>query len=176
MARPAVSVRVVKDDRRDWDRLRDACRGLSREFVTVGLHSDAEPYERGQGQEANVAQIASFHEFGTATVPARPFMRTTSDGHREEYASMLDGLLEKVLFERMPPFQALSIVGLKVQADIRRTIREMTDPPLSPATIRRKKSSALLIDTGHMIQSIIYKVDDGTGRPSSGGPSGGGGQ
>ena len=49
-------------------------KGLS---ITVGVH-DAEGSASHQSTSATVADIASFHEFGTNRIPARSFLRAGS--------------------------------------------------------------------------------------------------
>ncbi|OCA57864.1 hypothetical protein AA93_07090 [Xylella fastidiosa subsp. pauca 11399] len=44
--------------------------------------------------------------------------------------------------------------------DVKATIRHADLAPLTPQTIQRKGSSAPLIDTGQMLQSITYEVRD----------------
>ena len=67
------------------------------------------------------------------------------------------------------PEQALGLLGAQATSDVRQTISEMTDPPLAQATIDRKGSSALLIDTGHMWQSLTWCVTVGGEGKGSGG-------
>ena len=52
-------------------------------------------------------------------------------------------------------------LGLRIQRDVQRTIRNLSDPPNSPITIHNKKSSNPLIDTGRLRQSVTYKVVKG---------------
>uniref|UniRef100_A0A6H1ZN28 Tail protein n=2 Tax=viral metagenome TaxID=1070528 RepID=A0A6H1ZN28_9ZZZZ len=183
----------VTDDRKEWDRVRELFRGISDAYVSVGLHSDAEPYERGQGAAANVAQIASFHEFGTARIPARPFFRPTIDGNRAKYADIIRKVTGKLLDGKMKLAQGLTLIGMQVQADVRQAIVDLKDPPLAESTLKAKARKARgtfaayarkaglkgkeaaadakrredeyvasganpLIDTGHMRQSVTYKV------------------
>lgn len=184
---------LVEDNRKKWDEAMRLYSGISDAHVTVGIHSDAKPYLRGQGDAANVAQIASFHEFGTSRMPQRAFFRPTLDGNRTVYNAMLAKVLSAILSGRMRLVQGLTLVGMKVQGDVRKAIVDLKLPPLAPSTIRRKIKKSMgtfrsyarkeglrgqeaeadaqrraqaysgaganpLVDTGHMMQSVTYRV------------------
>jgi len=166
--------RVVDNDK-EWRAFQKTMRGIGDAVCTVGLHSDAEPYERGQEAPATVAQVASFHEFGTEKMPARPFMRPTVDGNRAQYGALIDRMAKLVIDRKLAARKALGILGEKVSVDIKQAITDVTTPELAASTIASKKAKAgylgaakaqayvgsganPLIDTGHMRQSVTYKV------------------
>lgn len=165
----------ISDDDREWRKLVARMDGMRTAHVAVGLHSDAKPYERGQEEPANVAQIASFHEFGTDTIPARPFIGPTVDGKRDEYGRLMERVARLIVVGKLTPKRALALVGEQMSADIKAAIRALTDPPLAESTIAAKKRKAAylgaekaeayaagganpLIDTGHMLNSVTYAV------------------
>lgn len=96
-------------------------------------------------------------------IPMRSFIRSTVDSNKEEYARLAASLIKRILLGKMDKFMALSVMGQKIEADIKRTIVTMKHPPLAPATIRAKGSSSLLQDTGHLKNSIRYVVKDSDG-------------
>ncbi|MEY0908199.1 hypothetical protein AB7180_15570, partial [Providencia rettgeri] len=53
-----------------------------------------------------------------------------------------------------------AIVGEKLAGEVKRKIQAGINPPLDPKTVKRKKSSKPLIDTGNLLQSITYEVRD----------------
>lgn len=166
----------VKDDDRKWRRILKALREPGRDaHVSIGLHSDAAPYEHGQEEPATVAQVASFHEFGTSKMPARPFLGPTADVQRDAWGELLDRSFALVLKEKLTMRQAFSLVGERAAADVKQAITDVDSPPLAESTILAKyrKASYLgedvaadyaagganpLIDTGHMRASVTYKV------------------
>jgi hypothetical protein len=169
----------VQDIDHGWAAVQEMLRGISDAHVTVGLHSDAAPYEAGRGEAANVAQIASFHEFGQG-VPQRSFFRPTMDANRDKYFALQERICRLILDRKINLQKGLSLVGLKVVVDIKQAITDLTDPPLAESTIRRKadkgglkgtkrekymapKSAGgnagdPLVDTSHMRQSVTYDV------------------
>lgn len=177
------------DHHAEWDRVKRSLDGAGDAGVTVGLHSDAEPYEPGGGEAANVAQVASFHEFGDG-VPQRSFFRPTLDGNREKYGELLARTMRLVLDGKLTPKKGLELVGLQVAVDVKQAITDLDSPPLADSTIARKLAKSglkgqkaqsyaegganPLIDTGHMRQSVTYKVT--VGGVTSGPPSVPGGE
>jgi hypothetical protein len=161
-----------------WKRTLKALAGTKGAYFSVGLHSDAKPYESGQEGPATVAQIAGFHEFGSKDgehPPARPFLRPTIDGNREKYAVMLERVLGLVIDGKLTLKKALGLVGTQVATDVKQAITDVTSPPLAPSTLAHKAAKAAhvgkegvaayieaggnpLIDTGHMRHSVTYKV------------------
>jgi len=53
---------------------------------------------------------------------------------------------------------ALGLIGLMMEKSQKNMIKEITTPPLSAYTIRKKNSAKPLIETGQMWQSIRYKI------------------
>jgi len=112
-----------------------------------------------QGSALTVADVATFHEFGLG-VPPRSFIADYVD---EDESSI------KVRIEKIPPAvvkgadltQQLDRLGLWLTGQMKLRIRAGIEPPLSPATIRRKGSSKPLIDTGQLWSSITHEVVDG---------------
>ena len=50
------------------------------------------------------------------------------------------------------------MIGAKAAAIMKRTIRDFDDPPNAPATIKKKKSSNPLVDTGLLMQSVTWEL------------------
>lgn len=132
----------------------------------AGAHTGA---GGGTGGIDNV-RLAAIHEYGApkAGIPSRSFLRSTMDDNKEVYFGMLIKAADAILESRTTIANALSIVGMKAQADIQARIRSQTGfAPLQPATIARKRRLTragsegpvkALIDTGQMLASIAYKV------------------
>lgn len=56
--------------------------------------------------------------------------------------------------------QALELAGQYIEGEIKRKIGNGPFVPNSPATIKKKRSRKPLIDDGHMISSVRYKIGD----------------
>lgn len=167
--------RGVTDRDKGYRDLRRALGGLSKIRVVVGIRGKAGA-EKGSrtrkgadGSETttqdsiSLVGIAAVHEYGTddGHVPARPYLGPTIDNNRAKYTNELEDALGRVIDGDSDIDTELGLIGLRVVKDTQQTINTMTDPPLSARTIAEKGSSALLIDTGRLIQSIDSEVRHG---------------
>lgn len=132
--------------------------------VLVGLiGSDAEA-EHEKAPDFTVAAIGAIHEFGVdeppVKIPQRSWLRAPFDENRKKYEALLARLTRQMILggKGMTMEQALGIVGLAAEEDIRKAIRAKIPPPLKTATIRAKGSDVPLLDTGQLIQSITHLV------------------
>lgn len=107
-----------------------------------------------------VAAVAAYNEYGN---PARnrlprPFMRQTIERERDGWGKTLAAGL------RMNDYNAtagLGVLGEDIAGAIRETITQFDSPPLSPRTIARKGFAKPLVDTGTMLRSVSWELDDG---------------
>jgi len=137
--------------------------------LTVGVHEkDNEPYERGVGQEATTANIASFHEYGTEKMPARPWLGPVVQKNRDRYLDSIALVEQAFLMGKLSKnqrYMKLSLIGEKITSDVLNHIDQAKFAPLAESTImarrnRDKGSIKILQDTGQFIQSISYEVKD----------------
>lgn len=134
----------------------------SKPYVKVGVLESAGDKQTDIGTAAGltVAQVATFHEFGTERTPERPFIRTTMTEKEAELMAETKRLRDDVIFKGMSTFKALSLLGLKIQSAIKKKITEGDPawPALAQSTIDAKGSDKPLIDTGQLRNSIQYEV------------------
>lgn len=123
--------------------------------VKVGIMADAGSEKNG----ASLVEVAAYNEFGTQHIPARPFVRQTTDNNRGAWGRMAAQLEDRVA-HGMSPHQALEILGNKAEGDMKKTIGRGHFAPNAPNTIKQKGSSQPLIDTGRMRNSVSHKVED----------------
>lgn len=131
--------------------------------VKVGVQSKDKAVRRGKGgsirsTDQPLAVIAAVHEFGLASMPQRSFLRSAYD----ENLPMIDKMIQRVANGAvfgLGTNAALNQLGNVVQGMVQRKIVDGPFVPNSPATIKRKKSSKPLIDTGHLRQSIRYVIE-----------------
>jgi hypothetical protein len=143
---------VVLTDR-GWNRIRGQMRELSRSSVKVGLR--AGPANDG----VQIVDYAAMNEFGTETIPARPFMRHTADTQENNARAYVRRLVPALLEGRMAVDNVLEAVGQWYQAALKRTIRQAPSwaEPNAKATIAAKGSSAPLKDHGMLEGAIDYE-------------------
>lgn len=133
--------------------------------VKVGVQAKDKAVRRGKGgsirnTDQPLAVIAAVHEFGLGGMPQRSFLRSAYD----ENLPTIDKMIQRVANGAVFGFgtnAALNQLGNVVQGMIQRKIVDGPFKPNAPATIKRKKSSRPLIDTGHLRQSIRYVIEKG---------------
>ena len=123
--------------------------------VDVGI-IDAGKHPSG---DITVAGIGFAHEFGTAIIPERSFIRSTTQGRKKDIISLQKKLLKKISNGSMEVKTGLGLVGEFMSAAIKEKIVAINSPPNSPSTIAKKESSNPLIDTGQLKNSITYEVN-----------------
>lgn len=131
--------------------------------VKVGVQAKDKAVRRGKGgsirnTDQPLAVIAAIHEFGLSDMPQRSFLRSAYD----ENLPMIDKMIQRVANGAvfgLGTNAALNQLGNVVQGMVQRKIVDGPFVPNSPATIKRKKSSKPLIDTGHLRQSIRYVIE-----------------
>lgn len=142
-------------------------RAMKGKRVRVGVLNDAPKKEgtrtgkRGRQiqQAATLAEVAAAHEFGTATIPQRSFIRATVDLRAGEIRAMQEKLAGQVLSGAISPETALERLGIFTQGLIQARIAEGIAPELAPATVARKGSSKQLVDSGQLRSSITYQIE-----------------
>lgn len=127
-------------------------------FVKVGVLGAGPKNKPRESGPTNV-ELAIWHEYGTRTAPERPFLRSTMRANAAQYARFLGSNIHLVFQKKRTVVQLLNALGSKAAADVKNTIRRGIPPPNAPETVRRKKSSKPLIDTGQLLNSITWLVE-----------------
>ena len=148
-----VSVKVQRRGGKKLQRLlREAGKG-GVSGVKVGFFSTAK-YEDG----TPVAAVAAWNEFGTETIPERPFFRRALAEAERGVSNILAKGIEP---EKMVVDERLAgRVGAYVAGQVMESISALKEPPNAPETIARKGSTNPLIDTGMMRASVGWSVEE----------------
>lgn len=143
---------------RGGDKFRQRLTELAKQAATakvrVGIIEQAN-YDGSDGE--SVAQVAFWNEYGTATIPPRPFFRNTIAEHKDEWPKQAAEMLE---VNGGDVRQALADMGEGVKGQIVETIQAFREPPNAAATVKKKGFDKPLIDTGTLWRSIDYEVTD----------------
>ena len=121
----------------------------SQKAVYVGF--PAEFNEKVEGSDNfNLASLAAVLEFGNERIPSRPFLRQTLAENQDKYTALFVKLFEsgnsiEKIYEQ---------IALIAQGDVQQNIVNGQWTANAPSTIKRKKSSKPLIDTGKLRQSV----------------------
>lgn len=130
-----------------------ADREIAGRGVKVGIQADAGSDAEG----TDILDIAIYNEFGTATIPARPFIRGSHDKHKREAERIMAHLAGK-LGSGASVAEVLNTLGQWYETKVKAHANSGAFVPNAPATVARKGSSKPLVDTGTMIGAIRYEV------------------
>ena len=95
------------------------------------------------------------HEHNGVVTPPRPFMRQMVAAKADEWPGAIAGLLKSTNYD---VDATLTKTGAGVAKQLKETILDFWDPPLSPVTIAKKGSDKPLIETGDMINGVSFEV------------------
>lgn len=145
----------VQDIDRGWDSILAELNKAKRKEVAVGI---LEGVTDSEG--VSIAEYATHNEFGTDTVPSRPFMATSFDENKAAIDADFLKQGDAMLTGKRTADAALTVIGQKHADRIKATITNRNFlPKLSPTTIKAKKGSTkTLVDTGAMVNSVQISI------------------
>jgi hypothetical protein len=144
---------IIKDRDKGWNRAKRYIRDRKAQYVDVGVMTVHDL----RSDDVTNTMLAMVHEFGLG-VPERSFIRSTVDEKQLEYIKFMHKLGGLVAVGKMTKKQALTLLGAKVEADMKTNIRSGIEPALAASTVASKGSSKPLINTGQLASSIDYEV------------------
>lgn len=134
------------------------------EFGATFLHPGGTPYVMRGGRPVFVKKgtrgIIGVTKPHYIRIPERSFLRSWATGNIQQTKKMMQELHNLVGNGTLSPETALNQLGAYGQAGVKQQILALQSPPLAAATIAKKGSSKPLIDTGTMLGSVRYKVED----------------
>ncbi|MCA9508968.1 MAG: hypothetical protein KC505_11155 [Myxococcales bacterium] len=149
-------MRYVKDNKREQRRILKCLDKLRKNpYVAVGVLQD-KPHD----EHFSMVDLAAVHEFGTkdGKIPQRSFIRSTCDAKQKKYISFLRKLQSQLFKGTITVKQALEQLGERISKDMVQSINRGIKPELKVQTIKRKKSSKPLIDSGVLKGNITHEV------------------
>lgn len=152
-----TTLTTVTDTDKGWKRIQRDLAEMNGMATAVGYLESTDAREDGK---ATNAQIGAANEFGVPSkgIPERSHIRSTIDENAREYRQLGKHLTGMVTDGDLSPKHAHEILGMRVVADIKRTIQHGVPPPNKPATIKAKGSSKTLIASGQMDNAITSEV------------------
>lgn len=145
---------AVKDIDRGWKRFVREMEKASTMEVAVGIFEGS---RNAEGE--SIAEYATYNEFGTSKIPARPFMALSVDRNKPAIAKDLDSGMERITSGASTVHKELNRIGAKHASRVQATITGPDiPPPLSPITVARKGSTKTLVDTGAMTNAVTWEL------------------
>lgn len=119
-----------------------------------------------------VAYVATIQEFGDGQIPPRPFMRPTIAERSNEWTRQFGGGAASVARGEVSPSQVMDAVCAMAAGDVRKTISQVSEPPLADSTVAARKRryadkgttgnlTKPLVDTAIMVNSVTHMVTTG---------------
>lgn len=128
--------------------------------ATIGIHEDktVRQAKEGEKEPLNNAEIGAILHYGTKDedghIPPRPFLDVGVEAGTDVYKRTIEREVGKG--ENMT--DVMDKVAAKAAASVKKYMRDLREPPNAISTIKKKKSSNPLIDSGQLRSSITYKV------------------
>ena len=135
-----------------------AIKDLDKYVVSAGLFAKV-------GDE--VLTKAIVNEFGTDNagknrnikIAERSFVRRTFKNQYKKVARQFENIFKSIGKGDFAVERKLQLIGQQQSSEIKKTIIDLKEPPNSPITIAKKKSSNPLVDEGEMLSKVSYEVN-----------------
>lgn len=156
----------VKVDKKVWENIKKDLRKGNDLELNIGFFPGA-VYQDG----TQVAYVAMLNEeghingpgavFPGAITPARPFMRVgfKSVIQSKKYEKIFKDSIERILEGKSTFNSEYKIIGAVATKDLKDVIDDWMSPPNAPITVEIKGENNPLILSGHMRDSVDYKVE-----------------
>ena len=107
----------------------------------------------------SVPMVAAIQEFGAPArkIPPRPFFRTMIADKSPGWPKAIADLLPANGYDAK---KTLAQVGEGVAGQLRQSIADFTTPANAPSTVARKGFDKPLVDSGHLLASVSYQVEE----------------
>lgn len=121
-------------------------------------------YRRLRGFKINrtkvlIADVAKWMEYGTPTIPARPFLRPVFRENKDRIRKRYYRMLKKLVKMKRIETRALEPLGEELVALVKDKIDSIFEPSLSDITVKRKGHGKPLIDTYQLRDNIGYRIN-----------------
>lgn len=142
-------------------------KGLQKKRTLKVGFFEGQKYEDG----TSVADVAYWNEFGTPTIPPRPFMRITVAKYSDEWEKLARNAANAHLDGTANIDDTFQSIGNYIAAQIKESIKSNIPPPNKESTIKRKEATretvvngintrGTLVDSGLMLSSVDFEVSD----------------
>jgi hypothetical protein len=128
-------------------------KALSGLAVKAGILESA-----GEVDGVPIAEYATYNEYGTKDIPARPFIRGYVENNREKINSYKEWLVRQVSEGKITAVEAAEKLGKNTRDGIKHYIKDGDFEPNAAVTVQRKGTNRPLTDTGRMRDSVDYEV------------------
>lgn len=138
-----------------WDQLMERSYRLESVAVEAGYYAD----QIHDASGLSMGALATIQNYGSvrAHIPPRDFM-TLSAVYWSENSVSFTKAFQDYAFKRKDLKTSMAPVGRLGMRSIQKAINSQMFLPLAPATIAAKGSSTILVETGELLKSPLWKV------------------
>lgn len=123
--------------------------------VVAGMLKDSGKASNG----ASYVDIATWNEYGTRRIPARPFIRISADTNKAAWSKMAQQAVNDVI-DGDSPREAAKVIGHRMVEDIRKVFGDTSKlKDNAPSTIAKKGRNEPLVDSGEMRRRVNFRVE-----------------
>lgn len=135
--------------------LSDKLNQIAKQRVVKARVGIIEPATYPDGE--SVAFVGYVNEYGTETIPARPFFRSAIAKNRDKLGSMLI----KFMGQGRSADEAMRLVCEHMVDELKESVITWEDPPNASSTIKKKGFNAPLRGVDRLLRnSFSYEIDD----------------
>lgn len=156
-----VNVKIKEKNPGAYTALKKRLEQISRKRVVAGFpkgklnNPHYEPHDDKPGP--SIIDVAIWNNFGI-DVPRRDFMTPASQEWQKYFQQMAEGQQDDIISGKLNIDTFLNLMGQAGAEFISEAIVKLRTPPNSPATIKKKKSSNPLVDSGDLSKAATYKI------------------
>lgn len=144
-----------------YEKLKKRAERIARKHVAVGFPKGKlnAPHYEGDGNKPgpSIIDVAICNNFGIG-VPKRDFMTPATQRWKDFCTEVVNSMKMEILEGKIDIDNVLNLVGQKGADIISEEIIRLREPPNSPETIARKKSSNPLVDSGDMSKAPVHEI------------------
>ena len=126
--------------------------------IAVGIPKGGKSIGTRYPDGTPVLAVAFYNEFGTETIPARPFIKNGGRIATKKLEPILKKVIKAVNNDKAKLKNEFEKVGLLAEAIVKKYIVQLKSPPNAQSTIDAKGADNPLVDTNLMKNSITSQV------------------
>lgn len=135
-----------------FDKIIQQALKLDGKGVKVGIRRG-----KGSHEGTDMLDIAVYNHFGTATIPARPFVSDCAEKNAGQIQEAQKRLVYRVYQGGLSADGALAELGAWYVNVQKGHILHGGWTPNAPATVKRKGSNRPLVDTGQLVNTVDWE-------------------
>jgi hypothetical protein len=126
-----------------WNAIKAELEKVKGAYVKCGILSDEATWAKSEGKQVNLADVATFNEYGTSRIPSRPFMRRTFDTKTSQINERLKESFDLIVQGKGKVARELNKLGAWYVGQIQGTIKGGGFTPNAPSTIANKNRAVV---------------------------------